>query len=241
MLRKILVATATVSTLLITTLGTSYAAQWTSGVKCSSNPVFAANSCNQCFVETKAVKQGDNIATLKDSWVNNTNTKLLMLKSEQVNPVFKSLAWDKFQIAKKTINWKFWETPDAMKALYDSDLEGYLLEPGKSVDWIKTVLGASYKVEKNDVAKGQNAGLLIYTVLAHAINNDSIDENAIPHKECVLYKSAGAAVKPKQNNVTTKVKNNVAHATKQTTGPEMYILVLLAILMGTAFVIRKKA
>ena len=240
MLRKMLVATATISTI-IGTLGASYAAQWTTGVDCSSDPVFAANSCNQCFVETKAVKQGDNIALLKDAWVNNTNSKLLMLKNEQTDPVFKSLAWDKFQVSKKTMGGKFWETPSALKAIYDNDLEGYLLEPGKSVDWIKLVRWASYKVEKNDVAKGQNAGLLVYTISAHAINGDNIDENATRHRECVLYKSASVAPQPKQNNVTVKVKNNISHATKQTTGPEMYILVLLAILMWVAFVARKKA
>ena len=240
MLRKILVATATVSTIFVSTLGVTNAAQWTKGVECNSDPVFAANSCNQCFVETKAVKQGDNIASLKDAWMNNTSTKLLMLKNEQQDPQFKNLAWNKFEFTKKTINGKFWETPSSLKNIYDEDLEGYLLEPGKSVDWIKTALWAAYKVTKNDVAKGQNVWLLVYAISAHAINGDNINEDANIHKECVLYKSAWPAAKPKVNNVAVKVKDNVAHATKQTTGPEMYILVLLAILMGV-FLIRRKA
>jgi hypothetical protein len=240
MLRKILVATATISTIVISTLGTTYAAQWTKGVDCGSDPVFAANSCNQCFVETKAVKQGDNIASLKDAWMNNTSTKLLMLKNEQQDPQFKSLAWNKFEITKKTINGKFWETPSSLKKIYDEDLEGYLLEPGKNVDWIQTTLWAAYKVTKNDVAKWENAWLLIYTISTHAINGDDINEDATTHRECVLYKSAGPAAKPKTNDVAVKVKDNVSHATKQTTGPEMYILILLAILMG-AFLIKRKA
>ncbi len=237
MLRKILVAAAT-TTAIISTLWITNA--WTQGVKCSSDPVFAENSCNQCFVETKLVKQGDAIANLKDAWVNNTSNKLLMLKNEQKLPEMKDLSGGKTIIEKKTINGKFWITPNSLKNIYDNELEGYLLEPGKSVDWTALTLWAAYKVEKNTAPKNSKVALLKYVIKAHSINGENIDTDWTEHAECVLYKSAGWVVAPKTNKPNIVTKTSIKHATKQKTGPEMYILVLLAILMG-AFFIRKRA
>gem|GEM_PF-6358683 len=113
----------------------------------------------------------------------------------------------------------------------DKELDGYVLQPGKSVNWIGTVRGASYSIEKNTVPAGQNVAMLVYPISTHAILEDTeeIVINATTHKECVIYKSA--KTEKKEVAKTTPIKTNIKHATEQKTGPEMYILILLALLM----------
>jgi hypothetical protein len=78
--------------------------------------------------------------------------------------------------------------------------------------------------------------MLVYPISTHTIREDTgeITIDTKTHKECVLYKSAGAP-KAKQAPVKTvgtkAVKTSIKNATKTQTGPEAYILILAALLM----------
>ena len=50
----------------------------------------------------------------------------------------------------------FWEYTSDLEALYSSDFDGYVLDPGQSVTWIKSKLDSAYKLDRNEVATGGN-------------------------------------------------------------------------------------
>ena len=245
MLKNKLVAIATISTMFITALGTTEAVRGNiQEVKCDTDSSFISESCDQCFNWDK-VKSGDNIAELTDKWINPSTSKLLMYEAEQKNPELKNLGWAKVKVKTNSIGGKMWTYTSELKSKFDKDLDGYVLNGGESVNWIKTVMGASYKIEKNEVASGQNVAMLIYPISTHTIREDTqeITIDTKTHKECVLYKSAWVqkeVVTDKTGKKVTPVKTSIKNATTQQTGPEMYILILMALLMGT-FLLRRKA
>jgi len=52
---------------------------------CSSDAVFAANSCSQCF-DGGTQSTGANVGLLSDLWINSGNTDQLVYTEEQENP-----------------------------------------------------------------------------------------------------------------------------------------------------------
>ena len=54
-------------------------------VACTTNPAFATNSCDQCFVGG-SVKVGGDLNGLFDNWTNNTSNMLIAYKDEQKLP-----------------------------------------------------------------------------------------------------------------------------------------------------------
>jgi hypothetical protein len=46
----------------------------------------------------------------------------------------------------------FWEYTDEFNSLYVEDQEGYVINAGDRVTWLKSKLGYAYKLEKNQAA-----------------------------------------------------------------------------------------
>jgi hypothetical protein len=71
--------------------------------------------------------------------MNDSTSKLLMYETEQKEPKIINLNKDKVKISTNSINGKFWNYTNELKALHDTELDGYVLNPGKSVNWISNV------------------------------------------------------------------------------------------------------
>ena len=209
-------------------------------VQCSSDPVFEANSCNQCFVDPVGKKEGDSLGLLKDTWTNSSTTDQIAIKDEVTSklPFIVNLAeWSANWVQNPDSQW-FWQTTAEFDALYSESQQGNVLKAGQSVQWLESKLGYAYTLDKNSAPAGANIGLLVYPFTAHTLSADgkmSVDDKE--HRECVIFKSDAVKVispeQPQQPQQATELPK---------TGPEHIILLLVAMLIGTGLVLfRKKA
>ncbi len=225
-------------------------------VNCSTDAVFSANSCNQCF-NGGSKGEGVNLGFLKDEWVNTSDVDKILYDEEQENPKM-------INLNEGLVTWKqdpgktgFWKKTQAFTKLYNTEEEGYILKKKGKVTWIESAKGYSYALTKNKAPKGKNIGLLVYPISTHSISaNGSIGIDSTEHKECVLFKSGTPQT---QKHVTGTKKTTVKGTTKRgttgkpwvkgtttklpQTGPEHYILLLLlAMVLGFGIVkLRKNA
>ena len=178
---------ASVLVLMIATTSSSYAAVDT--VSCDSDPVFAANSCNQCFNGGSAA-EGDNKGFLTDIWENNSDSDQVVYKEEQVMPKMISLGGASWTEIKASDSVDFWQYTPEFEALYSDSDEGYVLGAGKSVTWIESTLGSAYQLSSNSAAAGENIGIIAYDIGVHNIlagGEPAIETDT--YRECVLIKS----------------------------------------------------
>ena len=205
-----------------------------SDVECTSNPVFAANSCNQCF-NGGAKSQGDTLGLLSDQWQNVSNVKQIAYKEEQKLPFMVNLSegtttWTQIPDAEG-----FWEYTEAFNALYDNKEEWYILNAGQSVEWLKSKLGYGYRLENNTANQGDSIGLLVYPFKTHNIMESweiTIDDTE--HRECVLFTSGATPTTP----VTPTPTEPKPELPK--TGPEHIILIALALLLWFGLIVFTK-
>jgi hypothetical protein len=208
-------------------------------VECSADPVFNVNSCNQCFTgESQA--EWANLGFLKDEWDNSTTTDKILYKEEQEMPIMQNLSPDLVTWKENPTKENFWKYTDDFNKLYNEEEEGYILAKGKKSVWLESNKWFAYSLTKNKEEEWKNIGLLVYPIASHDIvANGEINPDADIHKECVLFKSSKEVIK---EEVVTKeeVKTPVKKLPK--TGPEHYILLLLAMVLGFVILkMRKKA
>lgn len=205
-------------------------------IDCSTDPVFEANTCGQCFNWGTKVAW-DYIGLLKDDWVNSSNSSRILYKEEQKMPNLVNL--DSTGAIWSQTPWTdgFWEYSKDFDALYSDVEEWYILPTQGRVTWLESKLGYAYKLDQNTAPENTNIGLLLYYISSHNILADwtpSIDDEE--HIECVLFKSAW------KWEPTPVVKEPVVKKLPDT-GPAEYILLLiLAMLLGFTIVkIKSKA
>lgn len=200
----------------------SYAA--TTTVSCDTNPVYAENSCNQCF-DGGAVAVGDNKGELFDIWENNSDKDQLLFKEEQEMPKMMPLSGASWSENKAGEGIDFWQYTPELDALNDKENLGEKLPAGQSVKWIASSLGSAYELTSSNAMAGDNVGLLTYDIAVRSLAADgSIDTDAIKHRECVLFKAAGGS---------TPVIPETPELPE--TGPEHILLAFVALLLGFGF------
>lgn len=190
-------------------------------IECSIDPVFAENSCNQCF-DWGVKGEGAFIGLLSDEWINESENNKILYTEQQENPELINLStWD-VEWTQDPSSEDFWEYTDDFKALLDDEQAGYVISPKSSVSWIQSKLGYAYKLERNDANENENIGLLVYPLLAHTVLEDGeITMDNSVHKECVLYKSWNAGEEPE---TPTELPE---------TGPaEFFLLFILAMVLA---------
>lgn len=158
-------------------------------IQCSSDPIFSANSCNQCF-NGKAQSQWDTVGFLSDEWVNTSATDMILYKEIQEDPRLINLSPDLTQWSQVPSSQGFWEYTSEFDNIYSEAEDGFVLEAGKKVTWIKSKLGYGYQVGKNTAAEWENIGMLVFPLTSHALLSDgTISEDSDVHNECVLFTS----------------------------------------------------
>lgn len=210
---------------------------------CSSDTIFSENSCNQCF-DGGEKTTGDNIGMMEDLWENTSEADRLIYKEEQempkmVNPVSDKATWSQ----NPTSDTEFWAYTPELENIYSSGSDAYVLKPGASVTWLKSNLGAAYKLDSNKADKWTNIGLLVYPIMTHAVLEDGTPSpETTTHKECVLFKSADANKAPEPTPAPVEVKAPPAKVLPKT-GPAENMLVILALMLtaGLIYYRRKSA
>ena len=157
-------------------------------INCSSDPIFSANSCNQCF-DWWQKWEWVNIWLLSDKWINSTDKSILMYKEEQEMPSMINLGWTSVSWSQQPSSENFWEYTSDLEALYSSDYEWYILWAWNETSWIQSKLWYAYSLDKNSLETGKNIWLLVYPMSMHIITDWEAAIETEVHKECVLYKS----------------------------------------------------
>ena len=229
-MKKVLLTWASILALGITSISNaSY-----NEVSCSTDPVFAQNSCTQCF-DWGVKSEGDQLGLLTDVWSNGTSKPMYMLKAEnELTDAVKMISLNWASWSYEPTKEGFWEYTDSLEKLPHE--EGfYTLAAGKSVDWIQSKLGYSIKLNKW-AWDNKNAWLLKYVIKVHADDAGTPAEATTSHSECVLFKSSW------QKATTPSSKKETPKKLPQT-GPQEVLLLLLSLLLagGLFFVSRKKA
>ena len=198
-------------------------------INCSTDPIFEANSCNQCF-DGLNKDAWSKITLLRDDWINSTSTDLLLYKEEQAFPVMLNLNQEKVEISTNPSEDDFWEYTDEFSELYSEEQEWYILPVGEKVTWIESKLDSYYNIDKNTAPKGSNIAMLLYPIEYRQLSDDwNIELDSKQHLECVLFKSWEAT-------------KQVAAPTKKLpdTWAEHILLIVIALILGFWIMIFRK-
>lgn len=202
-------------------------------VECTTQAVFSENSCNQCFTGSEKW-EGDHLGFLSDDILNKTDVQKILYKEEQQMPQMINLNPSQVTWSQEPSGEAFWEYTDEFNSLYVEDQEGYVINAGDRVTWLKSKLGYAYKLEKNQAANWENIGLLVYPISSHNIlSNGEITHDTEEHRECVIFTS-GEASEESSENIAPMKKTEVTRLPQ--TGPaEFMLLALLAIMLAFGF------
>ena len=157
-------------------------------ISCSTDKVFSENSCDQCF-EGWEKSENSTVGWLSDIWSNTTWVDSVMYPELQEADLPKMIGLNGSEWTEDKVQDKFWQFTDEVKALESKEHAGYLLKKDKSVEWIRSTEGSSYVLSKTSSTKGENVGLLVYTIKTNPVlENGEVSTDEKSHKECVLFK-----------------------------------------------------
>lgn len=212
-------------------------------VACTTDPVFAQNSCNQCFTGG-SVKIGEKKTDLFDNWSNTTAGTLVAYKNEQKIP--EMVSFDSKWVPASADESKMWKNTSDVIWLPGTDSKGdsFMLLAGEKKKFLQTDLGAGFTLESSNRKNGEIAGLLKFPVVYRTLdmNTAVASTEATTHYECVTYTlDKPAEVTPPK---PTPKKPTPPAVTKTKTGPaETLVLIVVAffIAFGLMISLRKRS
>ena len=220
-------------------------------VDCSL-PVFSNNGCavsadTECF-EGGALKAGDKITGLSDTWTNTSSGEVVLYKDEITYPTLVNLggsgsAW----LSNPSTETNFWKigqevvfTPETGSG---TTKDVFSLKSGKKVTVLEASLGANYQLERSNKKDGEYVGLVKFPVNYRAINASTGKAEAVTnHLECAAFKIANqvAAVVPPAEKPSTTTPAPT-QATKVKTGAaDTFLFLGLSMLLALAFMFARK-
>ncbi len=198
---------------------------------------YMQNVCDQCFDWWK-IAVWEKITNLFDSWTNLNSSEQVVYKEEQIFPEFINLWWNntKWIINPNDSN-KFWKfANDIIWTKWESNKEEFILDWNKTINFLESEFWSSYSMESTDKADNDPIWLLKISAAYHDIDTQWIESNKKVITECVAYYNNYSAPTP-----TAPVENVIKQAVEVKTWPEIYALVLLALILWFVFVrFRKK-
>lgn len=200
---------------------------------------FTSNTCNQCFEWGKKMAW-EKIAGLTDSWTNPNTTEQIIYNDEQKFPEIVNLWWAGTIWVNNPLDaTKFWKYSDEIVWTDSATAwkQEFLLEWGKTVNYLEADLWASYALQKTDKKEWEPVWLLKFFVNYHDTDATAKESAIKTHTECVVYYAWTPVIAP-----VTPAPVTPKEATKVKTWPESVVLVLIAALLWLGFVkLRKKA
>lgn len=216
---------------------------------------FTSNWCEQCF-DGGSKKIGEQITWFYDKWNNPTDTQQIIYEEEQTMPSLINLGGNGTEWLQNPQDpkdfWKFasdikwaelsvdttstWSTSSWTTSSPKMTGKSFYLEEGKSVTFLEAAMWASQSITKSDKKLGDPVGLLKYTINYHDIDEYGNPGTLKTHDECVAY-YLGSQATPVAK---VEPKPEPKQVTQVKTGPEMYVLFLLAMWLSIAYIrIRK--
>ncbi|MDD2566005.1 MAG: hypothetical protein PHZ26_03615 [Candidatus Gracilibacteria bacterium] len=198
---------------------------------------FLSNACNQCFEGGKKMV-GEKIAGLTDSWTNPNATEQIIYSDEQKMPELINLGGANTTWVNNPLEAeKFWKYNDEIvwtDSATGPNKQEFLLEGGKTVNFLEADLGASYALQSSDKKEGDAVGLLKFYVNYHDTDATAKETEALMHTECVAYYAGTPTAAP-------IVPVTPPEAIKVKTGPESFVLIIMALILSLGLLkFRKK-
>lgn len=197
---------------------------------------FTANSCIQCFDWGKKMVW-EKIAWLTDSWTNPNTTEQVIYKDEQKMPELINLGWANTVWINNPLEAdKFYKFADEIVWTDSATWSGkqeFLLEWGKTVNFLESDLGASYALQSTDKKEWDAIGILKFNINFHDTDASAKESEGKLHTECVAYYAWTPAP-------VTPVAQTPPEATKVKTGPELTAILIIAMLLSFVLIKYKK-
>jgi len=135
-----------------------------------------------------------------------------------------------------SVFWKFGSDVIWTDSATGTGKQEFMLDAGKAVQFLETDLGASYTLASTDKAGGEAVGVLRFPISYHNVDVDGNEGGKETHIECVAYtaKVASAVVAPPVEIINPEPTPEM---TTVKTGPEALLLITLALLIATGFII----
>ena len=210
-------------------------------IECSTDTVFSANSCDQCFDGSQKA-EGETIGFIKDEWTNTGNVARIYFEEERINPEMLSLGGSSWSQTPDSDD--FWVIPENLKTLYSEIDQGYILDPGETTTVIEGSLESAYVLDSTSSAQGENIGLLVFPILSHTLSADwNISDDDTEHRECVLFKAWAKQVAPTESWSTPGQPASQPapeNLTQVETGAEAYLILLFALIIGFVYIKTRK-
>jgi len=92
-----------------------------------------------------------------------------LFKEQQDFPRMVNLASDVVTWSQDPSSEDFWEYTPEFNNLFSADEEGYILDAGQTVTWLRSKVGYAYKLDNNTAALDANVGLLVFPITVHSI------------------------------------------------------------------------
>jgi hypothetical protein len=158
-------------------------------LSCASEQIFIDNACSICSTVNK-MSQWDTFGFISDDWVNDSTSDMILYKEIQEEPIMINLNPDTIQWNHIPSSVGFWQNTPEFDNLYSEAEDGYILEAGNEVIWIKSKLGYGYQLTKNSEQVNTNIGLLKFNIKSHAIDSFwNINQEQKDENHCMLIKS----------------------------------------------------
>ncbi|EKE26498.1 MAG: hypothetical protein ACD_4C00262G0004 [uncultured bacterium (gcode 4)] len=187
---------------------------------------FTQNACNQCF-DWWIKATWEKLSNLTDSWTNPNSTEQVIYKDEQTLPEMVNV-WG---AATKWISnpvdtsnfWKFSEEIVWTDSKTWTWKQEFLLEWGKTVNFLESDLWANYVLNSTDKKEWEAVWILKFPINYHNIDASWKESGKLGHIECVAYKAWAQALQ--------KPLPPAKEVTKVKTWPEFFIFILAAMMI----------
>jgi hypothetical protein len=95
---------------------------------------------------------------------------MILYKEVQNDPSMINLSPESVQWSQLPSSQGFWENTLEFDNLYSQSEDGYILESGKEITWIKSKTGYAYQLTDNSTLVNTNIGLLKFNIKTHEID-----------------------------------------------------------------------
>lgn len=206
---------------------------------------FTSQSCDLCFTGDK-VAPGGQITGLFDSWTNKNQNEQIIYKNEQTMPEMVAMSSGTVFTANPADPESFWKFGSSViwtDSATGTGKQEFMLDAGKTVQYIESDIGASYTLASTDKAGGEVVGILKFPLNYHNVDADGNEGVKETITECVAYTAdvATAKVTPVETVQPTPEPKKM---TTVKTGPgESIVLVAIALLISAGLILirRRKA
>ncbi len=215
-----------------------------SPVECTSQSFFQSNTCDLCFEEKTLIPPGAEIRWLFDTWTNKTTQEHRVYEDEQtIKPTMINLWWSGTKwIASRPNPNDMWEfTPEVQWTNTGANgRKVTAVTQWKSMKFIQQKSTDFYTLQTSDKKNGEFIGMMKFPLAYREIDPSWSEGPKKLHYECVTYRYDSPIVQPAPKPVQPETPPAPKQITATKTGPEVWLIGLIAWIIGALLIMRTR-